>query len=195
MNYFPIQDLKRADYNPRKIPSDEMEALMKAIETHGFIEPIVVNVHKDRYGIIVGGHQRLTAVEKLLKKGIVPRGLLFPMSEKTEKETGYEIPCFTVELDLEAEKVANIGLNRIHGKFDEEKLFDLIFDLKDSPVVATSGLSSDELTSILDYGTPKKKVTAVKEVCTRCEELKLQVIGHFRASRHPIRLVDDNDKK
>lgn len=142
MNYFPIKDLKRADYNPRIMPDAEMQALMKSIETHGFVEPIVVNIAKDRYGTIVGGHQRLTAIEKLLAKDAV-KGL--------EMKDGYwVIPCFTVDLALDAEKQLNIGLNKIHGKFDEDKLFTLIVEMKESPTLPSTGMREDEISRLLD---------------------------------------------
>ncbi len=143
MTHFPIKDLKRADYNPRIMPDVEMQSLMKSIELHGFVEPIVVNVAKDRYGIIVGGHQRLTAVERLLAKDAV-KGL------ELDKAGYWTIPCFTVELTLEAEKQLNIGLNKIHGKFDEDKLFSLIVEMKESPTLPTTGFREDEVSRILD---------------------------------------------
>lgn len=67
MTYFPIKDLKRSEYNPRIMPDQEMQSLMKSIETHGFCEPIVVNVNKERYGTIVGGHQlRIMGISSLM---------------------------------------------------------------------------------------------------------------------------------
>lgn len=160
MTHFPIKDLKRADYNPRIMPDAEMQSLMESIQTHGFVEPIVVNVNKERYGVIVGGHQRLTAVEKLLTKGIAIKGL---ESKKLDEKTvataltgipTYDIliPAFEVDLTLEAEKQLNIGLNKIHGKFDEDKLYSLIVDMKESPTLPTTGFREDEVSRILDRG-------------------------------------------
>lgn len=154
MTYFAIKDLKRADYNPRIMPDVEMESLMKSIETHGFVEPIVVNANKDRYGIIVGGHQRLTAVERLLSKGVKIKGIEKHITEKGEH---FEIPCFKVELDLEAEKQLNIGLNKIHGKFDEEKIYTLISEMKDSQTLPTTGFRDDEISKLLDKNMPEEE--------------------------------------
>ncbi len=159
MNYYPIKDLVRADYNPRVMPDSEMQSLMKSIETHGFVEPIVVNVAKDRAGVIVGGHQRLTAVEKLMAKGKLPKGIKLHKEPKgaggsgTESDiNNYEIPCYEVELTLEAEKQLNIGLNKIHGKFEEDKLYQLISEMKDSPTIPTTGFREDEISRLLDRG-------------------------------------------
>lgn len=199
MTYFPIKDLKRAEYNPRIMPDAEMQSLMKSIETHGFVEPIVVNVNKDRYGTIVGGHQRLTAIEKLIAKGVGIAGVEYKKIEEKTVATGlsgvptYEarVPVFEVDLTLEAEKQLNIGLNRIHGKFDEEKLFTVIIEMGDSPTLSSAGLSEKELVSILHFNdevVEKKDVNA--SVCERCNELKLSVQGHARKSRHPLKISD-----
>ena len=161
MTYFPIKDLKRADYNPRIMADAEMQSLMKSIETHGFVEPIVVNTRKERYGVIVGGHQRLTAIEKLIAKGIEVKGIQGKpiQTGKMHTQNGvtgeivtvdWEIPCFEVDLDLEAEKQLNIGLNRIHGKFDEDKLYSLVLEMKGSPTLPTTGMREDEISRILD---------------------------------------------
>ncbi len=149
MTHFPIKDLKRADYNPRVMPDPEMRALMQSIETHGFVEPIVVNIAKDRKGIIVGGHQRLTAVEKLIAKGVHPKGIESVLNKDGEV-VGWKIPCFEVELTEEAEKQLNIGLNKIHGKFEESKLYTLISEMKGSPTLPTTGFREDEVSRILD---------------------------------------------
>ncbi len=149
--FFPIKDLVRADYNPRIMPAPEMAALMDSIETHGFVEPIVVNINKERYGVIVGGHQRLTAVEKLIAKGVKIKGI-----RNTNEVTGVSnlwcIPAFEVDLTLEAEKQLNIGLNRIKGKFDDSKLYEMILEMKESPSLMTTGFREDEISRILDQG-------------------------------------------
>lgn len=150
MTYFSIKDLKRAEYNPRIMPDAEMQSLMKSIESKGFIEPIVVNINKDRYGVIVGGHQRLTAVERLLAKDAV-KGL------EIDKDGFWTIPAFTVDFNLEDEKEANIALNKIHGKFDEDKLYTLIVEMKESPTIATTGFRDDEISRILDRNMPEEE--------------------------------------
>lgn len=146
MTHFKIKDLVRADYNPRTMPDNEMQSLMESIRVHGFVEPIVVNTLKERYGVIVGGCQRLTAVERLLAKGVDIVGI----------KDG-EIPAFHVKLELEAEKQLNIGLNKIHGKFDEEKLFGLIFEMKGSTTLPTTGFRDDEVSRLLDRNMPEEE--------------------------------------
>ena len=115
----PVNELNPAEYNPRKISSKEMYDLKNSIEKFRIVEPLVVNKHKDRINVVVGGHQRL----------------------KLWTELGYDtIPCKFVDLDLELEKELNVRLNKNGGQFDDEllaeffthnQLIDYGFDLWD----------------------------------------------------------------
>lgn len=97
----PINQLKVAEYNPRRL-SDKAEAdLTKSIKEFGCVDPIIINKHKDRLFVVVGGHQRLMILEKL----------------------GYKTaPTVSVNLPLEAEKELNLRLNKNTGEFDLELL-------------------------------------------------------------------------
>lgn len=105
----PIKDLNPAEYNPRFITDDELGQLKISIEKFGIVEPIVVN--KDM--TVIGGHQRLKAIESL--------GM----------ETA---PCFVLDLDKKQEKILNLALNKISGSWDEEKLATLINDIQDEAI-------------------------------------------------------------
>jgi len=105
---FKVDDLRPADYNPRKElkPGDpEFEKLKRSIEEFGYIEPILVNT---RNMIVVGGHQRLGVLKHL---GIT------------------EVDCVVVDIDEQKEKALNIALNKISGTWDDNKLADLLKDL------------------------------------------------------------------
>lgn len=103
MNYeIKLRDAKEllnaaAPYNPRYISDQELEALTESIKRFGFVVPVVVN---SKTGRIVSGHQRAKAAERL----------------------GIQVPTIEVELDETAEKLLNVAMNRIRGKFDAEKL-------------------------------------------------------------------------
>jgi hypothetical protein len=56
-----LKYLKRAPYNPRKISDVALAALEKSVARFGYVEPIIWN---KRSGYIVGGHQRLTTLER-----------------------------------------------------------------------------------------------------------------------------------
>jgi hypothetical protein len=103
-----INDLNYAKYNPRKDlqPDDEeFQHIKNSIQNFGYIEPIIVN---QRNLTIVGGHQRT----------------------KVLKDLGFDlIECVLVDLDEQQEKAANIALNSASGKWDLDKLKDLLNDI------------------------------------------------------------------
>src|SRR5262245_18447689 len=120
VRYVPISSLAPAPYNPRVIPDDEMDALMRSISTFGFAEPVVA-----RRGdmLIVGGHQRVEAARRL--------GML-------------EVPVVELDLSDEQANSLNVALNRIHGEFDIPKLAELLASLP-SDLQALTGFDDAEL--------------------------------------------------
>ncbi len=143
-----LTDLRRAEYNPRIMPDSEMSSLKESIKTFGFVESVVVNTHScsvcgDRKNILVGGHQRTLAVEALWANREPIKGI------NTEGDEAY-IPANLVDLHIEQEKLLNLALNKIKGKWDEKKLSDIIVELKESPYIPASGFRDDEISRILD---------------------------------------------
>ena len=109
----PVSDLHPADYNPRKdlAPGDKQyEKLARSIETFGYVEPIVWN---RTTGNIVGGHQRLKV---LVQKGYT------------------EVQVVEVELNEQEERILNVSLNKISGRWDNEKLTAILDELKEQGV-------------------------------------------------------------
>lgn len=124
-----LADLKPADYNPRidLIPGmAEYDYLKHSILEFGFVDPPVFN---KQTGNLVGGHQRVAVAKDL--------GLF------------EEIEVSVVNLPLEKEKLLNIALNKISGKWDDEKLSILIEEL-DEASLELAGFSSDELSEIIN---------------------------------------------
>ena len=106
----PVASMNPAKYNPRKDlkPGDpEYDKLKRSIDSFGYIEPIVWN---ERTGNIVGGHQRFKI---LLEEGVK------------------EIECVVVDYGLNREKLANVALNKVQGKFEQSTLELLIKELSD----------------------------------------------------------------
>lgn len=103
-----IDKLIPATYNPRKDlkPNDpEYIKIKNSIENFGYVSPLIINNDMT----VIGGHQRL----------------------KVLKELGFtELECIVVDLDKTNEKALNIALNKIQGDWDEEKLEDLLQELK-----------------------------------------------------------------
>jgi len=98
-----INDLKEAEYNPRRISQKQEEELRASLKKFGIVKPIVVNTHPSRRGVIVGGHQ----------------------TTKQWREMGNTtIPCIEVNLTKEQEKELNVRLNKNGGEFDITMLRD-----------------------------------------------------------------------
>ncbi len=116
----PINDLKDADYNPRKMTEKQVTDLTASLTQFGFVEPIVVNKYPDRLNVVVGGHQRLKVAR------------LMGMTE---------VPVFYVELPLEAEKRLNLRLNRNNGEWD----WDLLANHFDNDVLLEVGFEKNDL--------------------------------------------------
>lgn len=128
----PTKELKAAIYNPREISEHDFESLKKSIKEFGLVEPIVVNKDKE----IIGGHMRVKAAESL---GIT------------------EVPCIMVDLTPEKAKLLNLALNRISGKWDVQKLGELIVDLNTQGVdLSLSGFEGWEI-NYYNVGPDEKK--------------------------------------
>lgn len=120
--------LKAAAYNPRKDlrPEDvEYQNLRRSMETFGYVEPIIWN---ERTGNVVGGHQRLKV---LLEKGIE------------------EIEAVVVALPEKDEKILNVLLNKVKGRWDMGKLSELLQQLNEVGEMEVTGFEEWELQSLL----------------------------------------------
>lgn len=120
--------LKAADYNPRRDlqPEDaEYQKLRRSIEEFGYIEPIIWN---ERTGRVVGGRQRLKV---LLEQG------------------AQEIECVVVDLPDKDEKILNVLLNKVKGRWDIGKLADLLQQLDEAGAMEVTGFEDWELQSLL----------------------------------------------
>jgi DNA modification methylase len=93
-----ISDLMPAPYNPRTISPEALAGLRASVERFGLVEPVVWN---RRTGHVVGGHQRLKALQAL-------------------GETTTQV--VVVDLDEIEEKALNVALNSpaIAGEFTPE---------------------------------------------------------------------------
>ena len=124
-----IGNLKIAEYNPRKELTEkdkEYQKIKNSIIEFGYVTPIIVNSDMT----VISGHQRL----------------------KVLKELGFtELECIVVDLDKTSEKALNIALNKIQGDWDEEKLENLLKELKTENFdLELTGFNSDEINDLLD---------------------------------------------
>ncbi|MCM1167698.1 MAG: ParB N-terminal domain-containing protein [Ruminococcus sp.] len=122
-----ISELNPAPYNPRvelQPGMPEWERLERSIKEFGNTEPIVWN---KQTGNVVGGHQRLAVLQSL----------------------GYEtVPCSVVDLDEHEEKLLNVALNKIKGRWDFDKLERMLRDF-DYEVASVTGFTPEEIAVLL----------------------------------------------
>lgn len=129
----PIESVNLYPENPREIDASQFEKLKKSIQTYGFIDPLIVNKRThasfitDRVPTIVGGNMRYRAAKEL--------GLT-------------ELPVAWIDVDKNEERIINIALNRISGKWDIGKLEKMIYELSDKDLsldLEVTGLEDWEL--------------------------------------------------
>ena len=122
-----ISDLRPADYNPRQDlqPGDpEYEKIANSIEEFGYVEPVVWN---EQTGNVVGGHQRLKILAAMGKT---------------------EIEVSVVNMSLHDEKILNVALNKIGGRWDTSKLTEILQELKEQDGLEITGFEEWELEAL-----------------------------------------------
>lgn len=153
-----IGDLNAANYNPRKISSDGLARLTRALDELGDLAGIVKNV---RTGNLVTGHQRVKVIPKDTEIHITDR--YAPPTEKGTVAEGYIVfagekhKYREVDWPIEKEKLANLAANNQGGENDNAKLASLLSDLNLTPDIdlSLSGLDEGTLDKILDGMAPE----------------------------------------
>ena len=163
---YPIGALIFAEYNPRQLTKDQYKGLRDSIERFGLVDPIIVNKHKDRKNIVVGGHQRIRIAQDLGFK---------------------KIPCVEVDLDPDMERELNIRLNRNTGEWD----WDALANYFDVGELTEWGFTNDDLQFWTDEPTEglidDDEIPEVEEAITKSGDLWL--LGEHRV------LCGDSTKK
>lgn len=99
-------EIKNAEYNPRTITKEAAKKLRKTLKEHGLVTPIT---HNKRTGNIVGGHQRIAALDSL------------------HRNSEFIIEVAQIDVDEQEEVKLNLLLNQtdIQGEYDWDKVKDL----------------------------------------------------------------------
>ena len=132
--------LEFAEYNPRTISKKQFKDLKKSIIEFGIVAPIVVNINKDRENVIVGGHQRVRALQDLGHESVL---------------------CALVDLPLQEEMKLNLRLNKNGGKFDD----DMLINYFDEEVLFEVGFTANDLDINIDKYEDNQLQEATKDVC------------------------------
>lgn len=150
IQYYKANDLIMAEYNPRQLTKDQYTQLKDSLTRFGLVDPLIVNKHKTRKNILVGGHQRL----------------------RIAKEMGLDnIPCVEVDLPYDKERELNIRLNKNVGEWDYDSLANH-FDVGE---LTEWGFSDDELQFWTDEPTEglidDDEIPEVEEAITKQGDL------------------------
>lgn len=122
---WPLDQLRPAPYNPRRITDTQLALLQRGLVEYGMVQPVIAN---RRTGYIVGGHQRAEAARRL---------------------KWATVPVVWVDLDDAHEKALNIALNKISGTFDVPQLADLLQELDTGALdMDLTGHTEDELEAL-----------------------------------------------
>ena len=142
-----IDELKAAEYNPRRWGADAEKNLSESIKQFGVVDPLLVNSAPERKGIVIGGHFRLAVLKKL----------------------GYEkVPVVYINIpDLEKEKELNLRLNKNTGEFDWDMLAKF-----DETFLSIAGFSSEELDDIFAVDPTPEQFDLQKELDKMGVEVK-----------------------
>ncbi len=127
----PITQICPAKYNPRQDlkPGDpEYDKLKKSIKKFGYVVYLVWN---KRTGNLISGHQRLKI---LIELGFT------------------EVEVIVVDLSLADEKALNLALNKISGEWEQDKLAQMLEELKTIPDfdIELTGFDLPEISEIID---------------------------------------------
>lgn len=151
------------DVNPRYIRPDNMERLKRSIRKNGLVGPLVWN---RTTGHIVGGHQRLEALDACMRT------------------LDYELDVTEVELPLKDEVRLNVALNNAdaQGAFDFGALRDLSlefgldvsgdFDFAPETVEINFPEAAEALSLDPETGAPEPERVAAPEEIARMKEAK-----------------------
>jgi DNA modification methylase len=170
-----ITKLKPAEYNPRKDlkPEDEeYQKIKRSIIEFGYVAPIIVNSDMT----VIGGHQRL----------------------KVLKELGYnEVECVVVDLNKNKEKALNIALNKISGDWDNNKLEELLAELKETDIdLDITGFSFDEVDNILkDITGSKEDDFDIQQALDEIDEPTTKTGDIWILGRHRLMCGDSTQKE
>lgn len=188
------EQLKGAEYNPRKIGERQRKALKASLSQNGLLQPIVWN---ERTGNIVGGHQRIKELDSLMRT------------------KNYTLDVAVVDLSESEEVAANIALNNQNtmGEFDFTAVqelssefslnleSDLLFDRDDLLVSFGVDLEDVQVQKRDAYADPElmqEIKDRKKEVRERLKETKAEM-GDYTTDR-PVGILtlvfcDESQKK
>ncbi len=148
--YVNIDDLIKADYNPRKWDEKALNDLKTSIKKFGLVDPIIINSAENRKNVVIGGHMRIEAAKAL---GIAT------------------IPAVEVNIpDIEKEKELNLRLNKNQGEFDFKLLANFAEDF-----LTDIGFNSEEIDTIFDWDDESPELFNLKKELEKLDITKVEI--------------------
>ena len=153
-----VNELKAADFNPRKINPTEFELLKKSLSDLADLSGIVYN---RTTGHLVGGHQRLKWLLEVAPDAevVITDELEQPTDSKTHaygyiEARGDRFAVRVVEWPPEREILANLAANNISGQWEIDKLGRVLDNIaknsEDMADLDLTGFSQDILKDYLE---------------------------------------------
>ena len=160
-----LSDIVAAPYNPREDierGSDEYKALRRSIELNGMVEPPVVNLHNMR---CIGGNQRLVVLRDLGWK---------------------EVLCSVIDQPDESKEMKLcLALNRIEGRWDTDRLGDLLRD--DEVLEFETGFDRDEVLVYRQSAeTARAKTPTMTRIGTRTKTRTARTLTARKRTNPPV---------
>lgn len=179
-----INDLKPAEYNPRKHDDELIKKLVNGIKAISeetaknsgaqtgdeieiiCAEPIIINADNT----VISGHQRLKALTQL------------------GAETA---PCVRINVDKDREKAFNIAFNKISGSWEDDMLKELLTDLSGIGLDELTGFDAEEIEGLLD--TPFSGKTDEDAVPEPLKEATAKRGEIYQLGEHRVMCGDSTD--
>lgn len=166
----PINDLKPADYNPRRWSEKAISELKESIKRFGLVDPIIANKAPGRENIIIGGHFRWYIA----------------------KELGYkEAPVVYIDVpDIAREMELNLRLNKNTGEFDWNLLANF-----GSEVLLDVGFTSEELDRGFGLGGKDEDEFDVEKELEAIETPNAKIGQVYQLGRHRLMCGDSTNQE
>lgn len=156
IEYVQPKDIKRDPRNPRSVTEEQLQGICRSIVEFGFVDPLILRDD----GLILGGHQRLTAVEKLLSGPFKYKGKDGKPVVVKWKMPPDGLPAVRLEhLDDKRSALLNLALNRAGGDWEYDSLAKLLKELSegddalDLHELAASAFTPAEITDYIDIAS------------------------------------------
>ncbi|MBR3697590.1 MAG: DNA modification methylase [Clostridia bacterium] len=174
MQKIKINEIKTADYNPRKNLTEKDSEYVKiknSLTEFGYVSPIIVNSDMT----VISGHQRL----------------------KVLKDLGHtEIECIIVEFDKNKEKLLNVALNKISGEWDYQKLESLFNELANTDFdLSITGFDNEEIDELFNEYLVNEEVFDVDKEISKIEKPITRLGDIWILGKHRLMCGDSTNKK